>query len=162
MKFLAILLVICALANISIAIKRKGICPSVKDKVISDFDFAKYMGKWYELKKYPFEREQSTRCVTADYTLQNATTFYFKHEYLDAKNVTQGAGSSETPNIGYLSYPDELPIKGILSMVYRSKGAPKPNYYILNTDYTNFAIVWGCRNLPASTTEFKSDGKYSL
>lgn len=158
MKFLAILLVFCAAANICLAIKKTTACP-VKE-VISDFNFENYLGKWFELQKYSFEREQSYRCVTADYTLKNATTFYFKHEYLDNNNEHKAAGNSDKPNIGYLSYPDEQPLRGILSLVYRAKGAPKPNYFILDTDYTNYAVVWGCRTLPTTPkTEYKSDGK---
>lgn len=159
MKFLAILLIFCA-ANCCFAIKRTTVCPT--KEVVSDFDFENYMGKWFELKKYAFQSEKTYKCVTANYTLKDLTSFYFKHEYLDANNEHKGAGGN--PSIGYLTFPDEKPLQGKISLIYRPKGGPnevpKPNYFILDTDYTNYSIVWGCRNLPSSTTEFKSDGKY--
>lgn len=154
MKFLAILLIFFT-ANSCFAIIRTTVCPT--KEVVSDFDFELYMGKWYELEKYPFAEEKNLKCVSTEYTLKNSTSFYFKYKYLDANNEHKGAARDNT-NIGYLSFPDEKPLKGILSLVYGGKGAPKPNYFILDTDYTNFSIVWSCRNLP-SDNKFKSNGK---
>ena len=42
-----------------------GKCPAVKVK--TDFDATKYIGKWYEIQKYPFIFTLGGKCTTAQY-----------------------------------------------------------------------------------------------
>lgn len=48
---------------------------------------------------------------------------------------------------GHLSYPDATPRVGMLNVTYDDRDDGDVNYYILGTDYYNYAITWGCENL---------------
>lgn len=61
MLFAVLVLVPQTLSQVTIL----GKCPAVKVK--TDFDSAQYIGKWYEIQKYPFIFTLGGRCTTATY-----------------------------------------------------------------------------------------------
>lgn len=58
--------------NAQSQVPRFGACPNFH--VIEDFDVERYLGLWYEVRKYPFIFTIGGRCVTATYGLNNNGT----------------------------------------------------------------------------------------
>lgn len=57
-----------------------GSCPTVR--VMQNFDVRRYLGLWYEVKKYPFIFTLGGKCVTANYDLnQDGTVQVFNKQY---------------------------------------------------------------------------------
>lgn len=53
-----------------------GECPKVL--AVHNFSLSKYLGLWYEVKKYPFVFTIGAKCVTAEYGLNpNGTVSVF-------------------------------------------------------------------------------------
>ncbi|KAL5281896.1 hypothetical protein ACFFRR_005291 [Megaselia abdita] len=113
-----------------------GLCPDVV--VEEDFDINSYMGKWFEYARYPFVYEVARKCNTVYYKKDDRKTISISNESIDRysgkkKNTTGTA---------------KLRSSGKLSVSFRDSDPPRrPNYYILGTDYNNYAIIFSCREM---------------
>lgn len=56
---------IAVVQRVSAQVPGFGSCPQVN--VISDFEADRYLGTWYEVKKYPFIFTIGGKCITAEY-----------------------------------------------------------------------------------------------
>lgn len=64
-----------------------GNCPKVK--VQENFDVHRYLGVWYEVKKYPFIFTLGGKCITAEYGLnQNGTVSVFNKQLRNGREDT--------------------------------------------------------------------------
>ncbi|XP_053205004.1 apolipoprotein D-like [Panonychus citri] len=109
--------------------------PTVGD----DFDITKFGGRWFEVVRTTGFTEDGLTCVTADFDLRpdgdfNTTNSAFRKngqratEYGTAKRVKGGQ-------------------KNELAMV--SSAIPIPiNFYIIETDYDNYAAAYTCIGVP--------------
>ena len=62
--------VFCVLATTTLAqVKFSGPCPT-NVNVVPNFNVQKYLGTWYENRKYPALFQGNGKCVTAKYTAQ--------------------------------------------------------------------------------------------
>lgn len=54
---------------------------------------------------------------------------------------------------GVISFPNEVPIRGLYNVTAPdyNPNTPVSNYWILKTDYTNYAVVANCRELSDDT-----------
>lgn len=60
-----------------------GPCPEVK--TVKNFSVEKYLGLWYEVKRYP-NRFSNGKCVTANYGLNpNGTVSVLNNQVIDGK-----------------------------------------------------------------------------
>ena len=97
------------------------------------------MGTWYEIDRVPYEPWQPAgkTCTEAQYFNLDPSTGYF-----DVKNSDQSStfGTRTYANgTGYA--PDGN------GWVYVHFGGPQPtqpNYKVISTDYTSYAVVYGC------------------
>lgn len=64
------------LSSLNAQVPGIGECPKVA--VVNNFNLHKYLGLWYEVKKYPFVFTVGAKCVTAFYGLNpNGTASVF-------------------------------------------------------------------------------------
>jgi len=120
-----------------------GRCPIVPVK--GDFNVTKYLGVWYDIRSYYALFQASLNCSKSNYTgidashfrVNNSATALDKQGHKIAVNAT-GIASAPNPSI-----PSKLNVK-----FDKSRGDAKPgDYWVVETDYTNYAIVWSCKNI---------------
>ncbi|CAG7838145.1 unnamed protein product [Allacma fusca] len=137
---LAVLLVLVNAAVIYGQIPSFGRCPDFP--VVGHFAANKYLGKWYEIEKYFTIFELGGTCITATYTdLGNGTIGVFNAmtEMLSRKRRTiSGTAVLDDPSDGQAKLSVTFP-----SIPFSGK-AP---YWVLDTDYDNYSVVWSCNNL---------------
>jgi len=123
----------------------KGSCPT--QNVVQGFDATRYAGIWYENRNYFAAFQIKQDCVTATYSIvpeiTNGVKVVNAGRLLGIKNSLEGSA--------YLTDPSAN--EGKLYVSFFNKGAPsppaagtQPNYWVLDTDYTSFTIVWSCND----------------
>ncbi|XP_059468386.1 apolipoprotein D-like [Neocloeon triangulifer] len=111
-----------------------GDCPSVN--VEQNFDLQKFSGRWYQYSTY--SSMEPGKCAYHEYTDNgNGTLGFSAFTYLPKKNKDM--------TIYGLIYPASEATDGKLLITYFHYGDVARNYYVLGTDYKNYAIVWSCR-----------------
>ncbi|XP_061587431.1 apolipoprotein D-like [Cololabis saira] len=113
-----------------------GRCPNVA--VHPEFDITKYLGKWYEIQKLPnfFELGQ---CGTATYSLISpGVVGVFNRELLPSGATKEIYGSAVSSRVE----PAKLQVK----FYENTRSHP---YWVLSTDYDNYALVYSCSNYGA-------------
>ncbi|KAM9718912.1 apolipoprotein D-like [Menidia menidia] len=111
-----------------------GRCPSAT--VQQNFDAAAYLGKWYEVQRLPhtFQRGQ---CSTATYSLKSpGVVGVLNRELLADGTVDEIIGTAEPS----ATEPAKL-------LVYFFENSPPAPYWVLSTDYDNYALVYSCTDL---------------
>ncbi|XP_071181610.1 apolipoprotein D-like [Mytilus edulis] len=114
----------------------KGKCPDVK--VVSDFKLSSYLGDWYEIYKFKADFENGQSCIHANYQKKanGHIQVYNRGQTEDGKITTAiGDGYNPDPN-----EPAKLAIKF-------SPVAPYGKYWVLDTDYTSYTLVYSCTDL---------------
>ncbi|XP_013385924.1 apolipoprotein D [Lingula anatina] len=113
-----------------------GKCPAPPVK--QNFDVDQYVGVWYEYQRYFAVFEFGLKCGRAEYTLKDDG-----HILVNNTGTKKWSGKS-TEAIGDAFAPDpDEPAKIIVNF----GGAPstgKPNYWVLDTDYNTFSVVYSC------------------
>jgi len=138
-------LFLCLFASQAQAQKTKffASCPDVDLK--ANFDLSKYMGRWYEIEKYPNWFEKGS-CNGADYKLKgDGKVAVNNSEVLDNGKVNFIVGEAR-----------QKPSSNIASnlQVRFSKWQPWGQYLVLDTDYDSFTVVYSCTNLLVARMEF--------
>uniref|UniRef100_A0A1L8EC70 Apolipoprotein D n=1 Tax=Haematobia irritans TaxID=7368 RepID=A0A1L8EC70_HAEIR len=114
-------------------------CPS-NIEVMPCFDICQYMGNWYEYAKYPTYFETSGVCVKAEYWLKDdGSSVGIKNSLVNATNGSyqeiQGTGTVVSNGKLLINFP--------VSASYEVCS----NYWVLDTDYTTYSVVYSCQNL---------------
>ncbi|KAL3286332.1 hypothetical protein HHI36_000840 [Cryptolaemus montrouzieri] len=124
-----------------------GKCPTISS-VQQNFDLNRYLGKWYEAEKYFMIFEAGGKCNSANYSLNENGTVKVLNEEIDILGkqssivgVARPAGAADEAKflVSFPSYP------------VQTGEAP---YWVLETDYDNYAVVWSCTELPIISTRF--------
>merc|ERR1711936_822624 len=125
----------------NISIRKKG---PPKPPTISEFNVTEYLGKWYEQRRLPAFFQLNTRCVMAKYGVRDDGRVSV-HNVATKKNgdfdVLDGSAFIPDP-----THPGEL--------VVEFPGNPAGNYWILDTDYTNYSVVYSCADFLLVKLEF--------
>ncbi|XP_004578301.2 apolipoprotein D [Ochotona princeps] len=112
-----------------------GKCPS--PPVQENFDVHKYLGKWYEIEKIPASFEKGS-CIQANYSLMESGNIKVLNQELRTDGtVNQIEGQATQSN---LSEPAKLGVKFFKLM-------PTAPYWVLATDYENYALVYSCTTI---------------
>nr|XP_057925146.1 apolipoprotein Da, duplicate 2 [Doryrhamphus excisus] len=133
MQVISVMLLSVLAANAQVIMP--GRCP--KPAVQEDFDTARYLGKWYEIQRVPqpFQRGQ---CGTATYSLKSLGVVGVLNRELLADgriNAISGSATAKDP-----SEPAKLQVSFF-------EDSPPGPYWVLATDYDNYALVYSCTNL---------------
>ncbi|XP_019623554.1 PREDICTED: apolipoprotein D-like [Branchiostoma belcheri] len=118
-------------------------CPRVPTK--ENFDIVPYMGRWYELSKYP-NSFQNGECGTAFYRLEADGTVTVNNTQIKAD------GSSDSA-IGQARDDPDSDVPGRLQVRF-SSFQPWGSYWVVDTDYTNYSIVYSCDYFLINRVEF--------
>lgn len=110
-----------------------------------------YSGRWYEIKRYDTDTQTDGDCTVSLYTLANPSLFNVQYNMLVGPQPITINGQSA------VSFPNENPLRGMLSLSF---GGPPTtsNYWILDTDFVNYSVVWFCREVNATHSQGK-DGQ---
>ena len=123
-----------------------GKCPDVD--LMANFDPSQYTGTWYEIYRdaaTPFEKDQD--CVTATYGeySDTAVTVYNRASYSSGKvNDISGIASCH----------------GAKCKVKFNWFIPSGNYWVVDTDYTSYSVVYSCNSYFFGL--FKAEGLWIL
>ncbi|GFO04336.1 apolipoprotein d [Plakobranchus ocellatus] len=137
----------------SAVVFKLGQCPNVPGQ--ATLDKAQYLGTWYEYKRFPAIFEAGLDCTTATYgdagdkiSVTNSGTLrlnFFGRRIVLNENSIDGFASIPDP-----SKPAELSVSfGGVDM-----GGNSPNYFIQDTDYINYSVVFSCAQFPGFNIQF--------
>ena len=99
--------------------------------------FFQYLGDWYTTYgNVNRVTEANDKCIRASYRTLNETAVY-------ARNVGIKGGSTwvQVCGFAYQTDPETDPAR----LIVQFPGAPPGDYWVLDTDYENFACVYSCR-----------------
>jgi len=111
---------------------RFGACPEVE--VQKDFEMKKFIGTWYVLQKF----RTSSNCVRENIFLNRSDYYIQEHLEPVGTQLTQKGKvnfvDGEPESVMQVDYPYSLPLG-------------KQNYWVVMTDYEQYAAVWSCQRL---------------
>jgi len=140
------LLAMAASASAQAVMRMGTACPD--PPVQQNFDIEKYTGRWFEYVKFPNFFQIGARCVIANYTLQEGGTVRVvnvaiekysldhndsPHCPLYRNRIAVGDAAAVDP-----SEPAKLEVR------FSESGGPPGKYWVLETDYDNYAVVYSC------------------
>jgi len=114
-----------------------GRCPH--QEVVQNFDVNRYAGVWYEYSNYFAIFQIGGECVTATYSLQpnsDVVKVVNSQTLLGRQNNITGTAK--------LTEPAKKEAK--LSVAFFGREQQSSNYWVLDTDYTSYTVVWSCSN----------------
>ncbi|XP_046971595.1 uncharacterized protein LOC124538552 isoform X1 [Vanessa cardui] len=112
------------------------------------FNATAYLGKWYEIASYP-QPFQSGQCARAQYSVGAGTTVKVLNTQvinrtLDVQPATAVVASTDGSGLLEVTFDLDNEVTNVV------------NYYVLETDYTGFALVYSCRDLPTGRRQVTS------
>ncbi|EFX82011.1 hypothetical protein DAPPUDRAFT_302799 [Daphnia pulex] len=127
--------------------------PCPKLDVVRDFDLHRYLGLWYEIESYPAVFSSFASCVTANYSLLADGNV----RVINRSFNTSSKSFNMVDGIARLIEPPKGQAK--LGVVFPSNSFSRPvpadgNYWVLDTDYTNYSIVWSCQTFNGKSIQF--------
>ncbi|XP_071441077.1 apolipoprotein D-like [Hetaerina americana] len=114
-------------------------CPRVDTR--ADFLPEKYLGKWYEAERYFAIFELGGKCVTANYSMKDDGIIGVVNQQISSLTGIRSSIEGDAK----ITDPAEQ-----AKLAVRFPSLPVPfdaPYWILDTDYDTFAVVWSCNNL---------------
>lgn len=119
-------------------------CPDPESRpIVQNFDLDRYItGKWYEISRYDQYFERGCDCGFAKYTPKKNGSIKVENCCERLPNITLHCSVGKA----FVSYPDQVPLEGKLNVTF---GGPpvSSNYWIMDTDYDNYAVIYSCKNL---------------
>lgn len=97
--------------------------------------FFQYLGTWWEYEKYPFIFEIGGKCIRAEYGKAADGDVTVRNEQLFFNSKRSVKGTAKVVGDGKLTVTFDL---GLIS--------PSSPYWVLSTDYRNYAVVYSCNS----------------
>ncbi|VDI60208.1 apolipoprotein D and lipocalin family protein [Mytilus galloprovincialis] len=111
-------------------------CPTVKPQ--ASFDLQKYLGDWYEIYKFKANFENGQKCAHANYLLKD-------DGHIRVNNSGKTADGKMVQALGDLYMPDSTKPSSL--KVKFASAAPYGNYVVIDTDYTNYTLIYSCTSI---------------
>ncbi|XP_071128054.1 apolipoprotein D-like [Mytilus edulis] len=126
---------LCVLVPIFGQVTRPGVCPNVRPQ--PGFDLNRFLGQWYESEKFFFIPEIGLRCNSALYTLtgNGAVSLVISGIETSTGMVRSVSGTGISAS----------PIDPGRFVFQFSPVAPPEPYWVLDTDYEGYSVVYSCR-----------------
>ncbi|KAG5681844.1 hypothetical protein PVAND_011252 [Polypedilum vanderplanki] len=105
-----------------------------------------YTGIWFEIERYEQRFQVDADCVRAEYTFNADGSIRVGNSAFRISTEE----SLEDVGRAVLSFPDEIPLRAMLNVTFGGDLINRSNYWVLSTDYSDYAFVVSCINLPAS------------
>lgn len=136
---------------------------------------SQYAGKWYEMFRYEQPFELAMECVTATYTKGATNVGVFNQGVVKNKlfgiNGTAVVNSTTEEGKLLVTFPtsecfiDRLLFFGLvlarvcscwkLDFFFHFSDTSASNYWVLNTDYTSFSVVYSCQSINTTSRSSK-------
>uniref|UniRef100_A0A182MT65 Apolipoprotein D n=1 Tax=Anopheles culicifacies TaxID=139723 RepID=A0A182MT65_9DIPT len=107
---------------------------------MKDFSLNDYTGRWFEIKRYEQFYEKDLDCVVAEYQKTGDSSISVKNGAFYLANNTRVVADGTA----VVSFPDDDTNPAKLSVAFFGQKPERSNYWVLDTDYTSFAVVWSC------------------
>ncbi|XP_061721997.1 uncharacterized protein LOC133528578 [Cydia pomonella] len=121
------------------AIVLPGACPTVSG--VANFNPTNYLGHWYDVGRYPVASQFGT-CPRAQYTLvDGVVTIRNTMVVNETLRVQDGIARLSSGGTGLLT----------VTVVLENGEEFVQQHFILATDYSNYSLVYACRNLGDGT-----------
>ncbi|XP_022286099.2 apolipoprotein D-like [Crassostrea virginica] len=112
-------------------------CPTTTTK--ANFNLTRYLGTWYEVYKFKANFENNQKCIQANYQLKPDG-----HIRVNNTGVSLSDGTPSTA-IGDIYIPDMTDASKL--KVKFAAAAPYGNYWVLDTDYDTYTLIYSCTNI---------------
>ena len=131
-----------ALAAMVASVEASKIYGSCQEpEVQQNFDLNRYLGLWYESRRDTDCAYESGICVTASYSMNaDGTVRVRNNEWMEETNEWSG-GTGQAFEV------DPSKDEGYLKVKF-GRFIPAGDYKILETDYDNYTVVYGCSGIP--------------
>ena len=123
-----------------------------KETTKADFDYLKFNGTWYTIQVIPNIFERGLKCMQTTDVADTKTKGHFK---VQDKGLRESDNSVVTADSTLITPDEKNP--GFLQNVAGPGGLIKVPFYILDTDYENYAFTYTCVGNLLSIGMFYSD-----
>ncbi|XP_018022290.1 apolipoprotein D isoform X2 [Hyalella azteca] len=128
-------------------------CPN--PSVVSNLDANRYLGKWYENRKYFAIFQFGGRCASAKYSDAGNGLIKVENNQLNIFGKPSGV-------VGQAKFANPSSREGKLSVSFssptpyanNSNAVTDSNYWVLDTDYNSYAVVWSCTSALIANIQF--------
>ncbi|XP_065200815.1 apolipoprotein D-like [Planococcus citri] len=122
-----------------------GSCPD--HPTVDQFDLEKFQGPWYEIERSFYVFELLGNCPKFNFSITSGDSmevkFSMKNRITGNKNVIDGLAYPKPYNPAIWDYRVNSGLPKYLSRIMPGSG----KYFILDTDYDSYAIMYSCSNL---------------
>ncbi|XP_046564055.1 uncharacterized protein LOC124272880 [Haliotis rubra] len=115
-------------------------------EVQADFDTDRYMGKWYEYKWY------ASSFIPPEERYENYYHYYIPTDDKNITNYISGRDPSRPDGECFFYNRQLIPTAMPGKFIWQDTPASAVPYWVLETDYTHYAFVYGCSNITANRT----------
>ncbi|XP_048749316.2 apolipoprotein D-like [Ostrea edulis] len=118
-----------------------GFCQNIPNLMY--FQLEPYLGTWYEYARFHLNELDGVTCAKSTYSLNTDNTIR-----VITTGIKRRAGEPvRLKGVGEVFDPINEPERGQLSYYSTAPVLPKGNYWVLDTDYSSFAVVYSCNQL---------------
>lgn len=145
--FIAIAVLLVASAQ-AVRFDRPCRLAEMSPRVKQNFNVGAYTGLWYEIKSYTTQGQLPLDCVEARYSaLPDGGVEVLNTGWSTSGRQVRLTGRADLSQEGISTNRAKLEVLFLL------QGRTPSIYWVMGTDYTNYAVVWSCANLPLNNSQ---------
>ncbi|BES96055.1 Lipocalin / cytosolic fatty-acid Hypothetical protein protein family [Nesidiocoris tenuis] len=129
-----------------------GRCPNVTAK--ADFDIDKFVGQWNEIERSFYLFESSLSCTQLNFTLYENDTMRTEVTYRVPWRGTSSVSSYRVKDVSMTPGELNMVLDGPLPSVIARMAPGSGKYIVLDTDYTDYALIYSCTDLRLVHADF--------